>query len=161
MSTYSVDSIPPRVLDAGREKPLTAEPIWMLILATTGTDIKTVDKYWLYRKPGGKCQFPSHEVALSTFASPAGDSLLASKTHRVYIFHAAKITCDAMVWIINPPYRQIFSLSSRGDGEDFAVRGINNYYIFSSMRVLTSVLIVIYVFREFGNFVSIDWSNMD
>ena len=37
---------------------LTGKPIRMLVLATAYADIKTVGKYWLYRKPPGKCQFP-------------------------------------------------------------------------------------------------------
>lgn len=36
---------------------LTGKPIRMLVLAAAYADIKTESKYWLYRKPPGKCQF--------------------------------------------------------------------------------------------------------
>lgn len=86
----------PRIFDAGREKPLTAKPIRMLILATTDADIKAVGKYWLYRKLRSKMPIP---VARSSAIDVcgAGDDLLASKTYRLYIFHAAKITHDGIV----------------------------------------------------------------
>ncbi|KYM77252.1 Calcium/calmodulin-dependent protein kinase type II alpha chain [Atta colombica] len=63
-----------------REKPLTVKPIRMLILATIGADIKTVDKYWLYRELRRKMPIPSHEVALSTFAAPTTIYLLLRST---------------------------------------------------------------------------------
>jgi len=80
--TYFTDF---RSSDLRREKPLTVKPIRMLILATIGADIKTVDKYWLYRELRRKMPIP---VARSSAIDICGanDDLLASKIHRLYIF---------------------------------------------------------------------------
>ena len=46
---------------------LTGKPIRMLVLATAYADIKTVGKYWLYRKPPGKCRFPGIRSSSARF----------------------------------------------------------------------------------------------
>jgi len=67
VSTYSVDSI----LGAGHEKPLTAKPIRMLILAMTALTLRLWVNIGSIENYGRKCQFPSHEVMPLMFAAPA------------------------------------------------------------------------------------------
>lgn len=103
-----------RIFGTRREKPLTAKPIRMLILATTDADIKTVGKYWLYRKLWRKMPIlvaRSNAIGVCGAGDGDGNGLLP-KTH-MCIFSMSPRS-RATLWFINslrhsPPHLAILS----------------------------------------------------
>lgn len=77
-----------------------AKPIRMLILATTNADIKTVGKYWLYRKLRRKMPIlVARSNAVDVCAARRGDGLLPKTYHVcVCIFSMSRRLCDSMVY---------------------------------------------------------------
>jgi len=99
--TYVFHRFDSWIFDAERDKSLTFKPIQMLILATTDADIKTVGKYWLYRKLWRKMPILVARSSVIDVCG-AGDDLLASKTSKtsktvcMYSFHAANYVYDGI-----------------------------------------------------------------